>query len=569
MKKRTEIIIAIISLEIIYYIIKYNGVQNSDYIDAIFFLFLSTIFSTIYLKIIASMKKDVDKKEYYWYLFTLRIAIILALMIIITPAIAGLDFGLSIFATPVVGIIAFFQAIINSGKEGIEVTPIQNNKTIAAADLKNIYLCKYCQAEIQMGDLHCHNCGKKLTKEDYVTVDSKNFSKSEETIATQVSPAFAKATDFDSMYNLPEAQMIEAFLLREMEKAKIDKNSLLIPSAILKRKRLLNIIFSILLFVYITLIFFHFPTFTYVLGLIILIVFFILSRKYSLVKYLSKEIKARPQEKISNIVMNAKTTMVEDNTRPLFAVMLVFAALLPLLIFYNPRIIYEKADDGYGVRFYIFGLTNYKTATIPATYKGKDVVTLRGNTFSNMPYLEKVKLPDTIVEIRGQAFKNCKRLTDVNMPSKLEYLGGGAFYNAQSIKSIELPDTLSTMGGETFYGAKSLEYVKLPKYLSEIRGDSFEYCTSLQSITIPDSVTRIGGHAFYGDTALSKVEISKNSQLSEIGSSAFRLCTSLYEIHIPANTYVNERAFKESPTNVLRYGDSGYNNNYYPYNYYQ
>ncbi|MCR5412970.1 MAG: leucine-rich repeat domain-containing protein [Patescibacteria group bacterium] len=66
---------------------------------------------------------------------------------------------------------------------------------------------------------------------------------------------------------------------------------------------------------------------------------------------------------------------------------------------------------------------NYKTAEIPEQYNGKPVVSLRGNTFSDMPLLESIKLPDTIKEIRGQAFKNCISLTNINIPKNLEYLG--------------------------------------------------------------------------------------------------------------------------------------------------
>ena len=170
-----------------------------------------------------------------------------------------------------------------------------------------------------------------------------------------------------------------------------------------------------------------------------------------------------------------------------------------------------------------------------------------------MPFLEEVKLPNTIVEIRGQAFKNDRDLVSVNIPSKLEYLGGGAFYNCSSIEEIELPDTLEYLGGEAFYGATSLKKVKLSNKLTEIRGSTFENCTSLEAITIPDTVTRIGGHAFYGDYNLERVEVSPKSQLSEIGSSAFRQCDSLYNIVLPTYVKINERAFKESPTNISYY----------------
>jgi hypothetical protein len=338
-----------------------------------------------------------------------------------------------------------------------------------------------------------------------------------------------------------------------MTKAGMDPSSKLIPRDILKRKTILNLIFIILLFIYISIIFIHYPLYTYVIGLVILFVFFRSTRKYDLLKYLKKQVKARPGERVTNIVMNAKNTSVQDNSKPLFIVGILAALVLPLVIFSSPRIIYEKVDNGYAVRYYAFGLTNYKTATIPDTYKGEPIVGLRGNTFSNMPFLEKVKLPDTIKEIRGQAFLNCKKLTEVNMPTELEYLGGGAFYNASSLKSISFSDKLTYMGGEAFYGASSLTSVRLSENLSEIRGDSFEYCTSLTKIKIPDSITRIGGHAFYGDTSLKNVIISEKSELEEIGSSAFRQCTNLASIQIPKYTLVNERAFKESPTVVYRY----------------
>ena len=62
-------------------------------------------------------------------------------------------------------------------------------------------------------------------------------------------------SNFDSMYSLSEDKMLEEFINRELTKAGVDKTSKLIPSDILKRKKILNIIFSILIFEYITLIF--------------------------------------------------------------------------------------------------------------------------------------------------------------------------------------------------------------------------------------------------------------------------------------------------------------------------
>ena len=338
------------------------------------------------------------------------------------------------------------------------------------------------------------------------------------------------AEDFDPLFAMPEEDCVEGFIKREMQRAGITEEQNLIPEDMLRRKNILNAILAVLLFVYISLFFFHFPMKTYVIGLIILVVYAFLTGRYQLIKYLKKEIRSRSQEKISNIVMNVKASMVPDYSKKLKWALMAVAVAGSLLLFSKPRIFYEQADDGYYVRFYVYGLTNMTTATIPDTYQGEKVVGLRGNTFSNMPFLSEVTLPDSITEIRGQAFKNCRSLERVTLPENLTYLGG-----------------------EAFYRCSSLEEVNLPAGLTEIRGNTFEECSSLLRIEIPDNVTRIGGHAFYGNTSLEEVVISPDSKLQQIGSSAFRCCDSLREITLPRGVSVNERAFKETPVRIDYY----------------
>ena len=338
------------------------------------------------------------------------------------------------------------------------------------------------------------------------------------------------AEDFDPLFAMPEEDCVEGFIKREMQRAGITEEQNLIPEDMLRRKNILNAVLAVLLFVYISLFFFHFPMKTYVIGLIILVVYAFLTGRYQLIKYLKKEIRSRSQEKISNIVMNVKASMVPDYSKKLKWALIAVAVAGSLLLFSKPRIFYEQADDGYYVRFYVYGLTNMTTATIPDTYQGEKVVGLRGNTFSNMPFLSEVTLPDSITEIRGQAFKNCRSLERVTLPEHLTYLGGEAFYHCSS-----------------------LEEINLPAGLTEIRGNTFEECSSLLRIEIPDNVTRIGGHAFYGNTSLEEVVISPDSKLQQIGSSAFRCCDSLREITLPRGVSVNERAFKETPVRIDYY----------------
>ena len=445
-------------------------------------------------------------------------------------------------------------SFIKSNNKKIEETAQIEQPNVTTKTTKVILKCTKCNSVIKVDDKFCATCGEAITG-DNVRVEESTENK--ETTQNVI----VKSDNYDPIFKLSEDEMVEEFINRELVKAKIDKNSKLIPFELLKRKRVFNIIFSILLFVFVCMIFFHFPLVTYIVGIIILIIFYKLTRNYDLMSYLKKQLKSRPREKASNIVMSVKESFVEDKSNKILLFCSLTAILLPLLIFIKPVILYEKMDNGYGVRYYAFGVTNFKTVTIPEKYKGMEVISLRGNTFSNMPFLTEVNLPNTIIEIRGQAFKNDKKLVKVNIPNKLVYLGGGAFYNCKSIKSIELPDTLTYLGGESFYNAKSLEEIKLSNSLTEIRGNTFENCKSLKSITIPDSVTRIGGHAFYGNSSLSSVIFTENSKLNEIGSSAFRMCDSLYEITIPRVTYVNSRAFKESPTDV-RYFDMVKTNSY-------
>ena len=431
------------------------------------------------------ISKD-NSRKIFWALFGVRIAILLFFDFFITTGIA---------------IVAFMAVFVGA----FIVTPIAMKKGVWNQKLSK-------------------QSGKEKVQTAAETVIHTPAADE------KVTGRIVHAEDFDPLFAMSEEDCVEGFIKREMQRAGITEEQNLIPEDMLRRKNILNAVLAVLLFVYISLFFFHFPMKTYVIGLIILVVYAFLTSRYQLIKYLKKEIRSRSQEKISNIVMNVKASMVPDYSKKLKWALMAVAVAGSLLLFSKPRIFYEQADAGYYVRFYVYGLTNMTTATIPDTYQGEKVVGLRGNTFSNMPFLSEVTLPDSITEIRGQAFKNCRSLERVTLPEHLTYLGGEAFYHCSS-----------------------LEEVNLPAGLTEIRGNTFEECSSLLRIEIPDNVTRIGGHAFYGNTSLEEVVISPDSRLQQIGSSAFRCCDSLREIILPRGVSVNERAFKETPVRIDYY----------------
>lgn len=479
-----------------------------------------------------------NNKKIFWILFFTRIGFLLFFDLFVTTYIVIADvIFLAVGAfiiTPILSILI---------KKPLEYS-LFSDKEIKEGE-KNELQCKKCNTVINAKDKFCSGCGTKLTSKNVlVTISNKVKTKKNS----------VKQNEFAKIYNMTEDKMLESVVKKEMSKIKYTISDKEIPREIKTRVTILNVFFAFLVFVFIVSIFVHYPIYTYIIEIIILLIVYKTKSKINIINYLKKQVKLRPEEKISNVLMSIKSSSVPYNSKKQLIIFVSVVILISIPIFVTPKILYEKTEGGYAVRYYIAGLTNFTSAKIPETYKNEKVVSLRGNTFSNMPFLREVSLPDSIVEIRGQAFKNCLLLKKVNIPKKLEYLGGGAFYNAMSIDNIELPDTLTYLGGEAFYNAKSLKNIKLSENLPEIRGDTFEYCTSLETITIPDSVSRIGGHAFYGDTSLKEVKINGSSRLKEIGSSAFRQCTSLHKIYLPMDTYVNERAFKESPTIIEELG---------------
>ena len=408
------------------------------------------------------------------------------------------------------GVIVFWPAYFQSASEKKAIDAKLTNRT----SIIKMGKCKSCNAVVRSSDKFCMNCGASLA--DNILISGM---------------AVVDYKSFDPMYSLNDDKCLETFITKEMEKAGIDIKTKMISEDALKKKKVLSIIMSVLVFVLISLIFFHFPSYTYSIGVAIIVLIAYFTSQYSLLKYLKKTVKERPGEKISNIVMLARESLVKDTSKTFTLIGVILALVCSLGIFAKPRIIYEKMDDGYGVRFYAFGLSNFKTVEIPDEHNGKPIVSLRGNAFSNMPFLEEAELPDSITEIRGQAFLNDVNLKTVKLPKNLKSLGGGAFRNCVKLETVVFGDDVEIIGGGMFEGATNLKQVKLPENLKEIGGEAFKDCTSLESIQIPDKVTRIGGSIFENATSLKTVKLSNS--LVEIGGGAFRNCTSLEEIIIP------------------------------------
>ena len=503
--------------------------------------FVSIFMSIFVLKPLSQMISFENKNKIFWGLFLARIVILLICDFFIAELIMVIDF-LALF------ILAFIINTISTIKRTKSKLSLNSTKSAST----NIAMkCEYCGKVLSKELEKCPFCGAPTNSSMAKTINNKK--------------EIVKPSDFDLIYSKNEDLMLDEFLNKHLQKANIDiTKTNLIPSEILRRKKILSLIFSFLLFVFISMIFFHFPLYAYIIGFIILVLSFFIVGKYNLKKYLIKEIKSRPQEKVSNIIMNTKVNLVNNNLFLFRILSIIIAIVLPLILFINPRIIYEDTDNGYAVRYYVYGLLNSSKVEIPSTHNGKNVVSLRGNAFSNMPNLKEVILPDTITEIRGQAFLNDSNLVNVTLPKNLKYLGGSAFAGCTSLKTVTLPNTLEEINGETFLNNTSLTNIIIPNSVIRIGGNAFAGCTSLlevsipnsvieigggafkntniRSIIIPNSVTTLGGESFQNATKLEEVILSEN--LTEIRGNTFENCSSLREITIPKSvTRIGGHAF--------------------------
>ena len=367
--------------------------------------------------------------------------------------------------------------------------------------------------------------------------------------------------DFDLMYSNNDDKLLELFIKKKLDKFDIKENGSLIPKESLIKKIISIIILSIVIFIFVSSIFFHFTLIGYILEFIILFILVtvrVLVFKFDLINYLIKKVKSNPSGRIEDIILSTKNSFVNDKSRLIGIVAILMAIILPLIIFINPIIFYKEVDRGYMVKSYAFGLTNFETITIPNSHKNKPVVAIYGSAFNNMPFLKKATLPDSVTYLE-QTFYNCKNLEEIKLPSELTKIGFLFCYNCNSLKSIDIPNSVTSIDSSAFENATNLKEVKLSSNIETLGG--FINCKSLTSIDIPDSLEEIDKKTFSGAENLTTVNISKNSKLYEIQRRAFSDCPSLKEITLPADTDVYPDAFKNSPT-IIKYYESNNNNNH-------
>lgn len=257
---------------------------------------------------------------------------------------------------------------------------------------------------------------------------------------------------------------------------------------------------------------------------------------------------------------------------------------------------YDRVKGGYEV----VGLDKNagEEIEIPASYKGKDVISIADNAFYGAK-VKKITIPSTIKSVGNQAFAYCERLegvyiSDINAYASIEFasaesnplyyahklyvngseatnvtidtnkvgsyalagctsvtnitlksaesIGSGAFLNCEGLCEISLPDSLESIGASAFSHATSLISINIPDSVDEISHSAFAYCTSLESATLPAGLMELSDRIFLNCEKL--LTISLPDSLLTVGASAFAGCSSLDNVTIPKKvTEILDSAF--------------------------
>lgn len=274
---------------------------------------------------------------------------------------------------------------------------------------------------------------------------------------------------------------------------------------------------------------------------------------------------------------------------------------------------FEEYEGGYEITEYH---GKAKNLTLPAEYKGKPVVSIKGWAFLYDNDLKSITIPEGITHIEEGLTVNCNDLLSLTVA-----MGNPVYHSSQNCiietktktliagcgtSIIPTDGSVSSIGMYAFYGA-NLTSITIPDSVISIEKYAFEYTdlesieisqsvskicegafshTDLENIKIPQSVTLIEKEVFVGCDMLTAICVEKGNTIyhsegnciiendskmliagcntsvipndgsvTVIGESAFRECNFLYEINIPNSvTMLGDFAFAENTFAYNSYG---------------
>ena len=167
--------------------------------------------------------------------------------------------------------------------------------------------------------------------------------------------------------------------------------------------------------------------------------------------------------------------------------------------------------------------------SLPSTYNGKYVTSIRYLAFAFCSSLTSVVIPDSVTSIGNQAFRGCSSLTSVVIGDSVTSIGDWAFYYCNNLTSVVIGNNVASIGSMVFYGCHSLTNISIPDSVTSIGGWAFQGCFNLTSVVLGDGISYINEYMFSGCSSLTSIVLGKN--VNSIDWYAFDGCYNLAEVY--------------------------------------
>lgn len=155
-----------------------------------------------------------------------------------------------------------------------------------------------------------------------------------------------------------------------------------------------------------------------------------------------------------------------------------------------------------------------------------DGITEINDTFSDLPELTEVVIPDSVTKLDYHAFDGCSSLSEIDLPKNLKEIEWlGVFGKCENLREIKIPASVESA---TYFSSPVLEVVEFEDGMTKIPYRFLTGCNTLKKVIIPDSVTEIGKEAFSGCTTLSIIEGANNENIV-VEEDAFKNCNNLWD----------------------------------------
>lgn len=185
-----------------------------------------------------------------------------------------------------------------------------------------------------------------------------------------------------------------------------------------------------------------------------------------------------------------------------------------------------------------FSQNYFRTLDIP-----NSVDTIGPQAFGDCPFLESIRLSNSLATISDNMFCRCTRLSSVEIPGSVNTIGISAFKGCRGLKTIALPASVTAIKDSAFIFCDSLVAISLSRSTQTVGTKAFQGCRSLKSISIPASVTSIGDNAFQACSSLEELTIPNSVTDVEFTFNSFSGCTALKRLYLSEHTSLGQNAF--------------------------